>query len=91
MTMHDPTDEPSPDTGAMVVAIAVFALIGGLITVVLLWPHGALVALVGAPFGGSFTALVVAFLLAWRRDHYMAPDKPQSRARSYSRDRIIVK
>jgi len=86
--MGDPTDDTSPDAGPMVAAIAVFALIGAVVTIVLLWPYGVLVALLAALFGASSIALIVAFLLAWRRDLDKAPDKPESRARSCLRDRI---
>ncbi|HEX2135567.1 MAG TPA: hypothetical protein VHG30_06600 [Microvirga sp.] len=41
-------------------------LIGAAITVAVLWPHGVLVMLLGAPFGGSFLALVAGGYLALR-------------------------
>ena len=40
------------------------ALIGGLATAVALWPHGAVVALICAPFGASLLTAVAAVLLA---------------------------
>ncbi len=43
------------------------ALIGGLITLTVLWPSGALIALAGAPFGGSLSAAIAGLLLAWLR------------------------
>jgi hypothetical protein len=48
-------------------AISAAALIGGLITLVVLWPYGVLVAFTVAPFGGSFFALVAGLLLALLR------------------------
>jgi predicted membrane chloride channel (bestrophin family) len=54
------------------VAYVVAALVGALITVpILWWNYGALVALLGAPFGGSLLALVLALVLALRsNDHH---------------------
>ena len=40
------------------------ALIGGLATAVALWPHGAVVALICAPFGACLLTAVAAVLLA---------------------------
>jgi hypothetical protein len=45
---------------SIVFVYAVVALIGGLISCVLLWAYGAAVALLGIPFGGSLFALAVA-------------------------------
>jgi uncharacterized membrane protein (UPF0136 family) len=54
----------------MVYAMALFygmvALIGGLISSVLLWPYGANVALLSMPFCGSLLALIAAILIDWR-------------------------
>jgi hypothetical protein len=44
----------------MIVLIPFAALIGGVITFVLLWPYGLVVAVVGLPFGGSLFALLIA-------------------------------
>ena len=41
------------------------ALIGSFVTVVVLWPYGAFFALVSAPFGASFLALLVGLLLTF--------------------------
>ena len=41
------------------------ALIGASVTFALLWPHGAFLALVSAPFGGSFLALLAGLLLTF--------------------------
>jgi hypothetical protein len=40
-------------------------LIGASVTIVVLWPHGAFLALVSAPFGGSFLALLAGLLLTF--------------------------
>jgi hypothetical protein len=50
----------------MLVLVMIAALVGGLITTVVLWPFGALIALAGAPLGGSSLALVVVGFLAVR-------------------------
>ena len=42
------------------------ALVGGPITTALLWNHGAIEALLAAPFGGSFAALCAATLIGAR-------------------------
>ena len=69
--MRDPNDYTLPEAGLMA-AMGVFGLIGGAVTVVGLWPYGMPLALMGAPVGGSLTALVASLLLlAWHRD----PDK----------------
>ncbi len=51
---------------AMILLIAA-AIVGGPITVALLWPYGLAVALLGAPFGASFLALIAGLLLAGSR------------------------
>jgi hypothetical protein len=48
------------------VVLIVAAILGGLSTFALLFPYGALAAFIGAPFGGSFLALVVGMLMAFR-------------------------
>ena len=50
----------------MIVLLAA-ALIGGLVTFAVLVPDGVLIALLGAPFGGSFSTLVAGLLLAFVR------------------------
>lgn len=50
----------------MIVLLAA-ALVGGLGSFVVLWPYGALAALLGAQLGGTFLALVAGLLLASRR------------------------
>ncbi len=51
---------------SMVLVYAVTALIGALISCVLLWPHGAAIALLSMPFGGSLFALFAAMLVYMR-------------------------
>jgi hypothetical protein len=41
------------------------ALIGASVTIVVLWPYGAFLALVSAPFGGSFLALLAGLPLTF--------------------------
>jgi hypothetical protein len=41
------------------------ALIGSSVTFALLWPYGAFLALISAPFGGSFLAILAGLLLAF--------------------------
>jgi hypothetical protein len=47
----------------MVIVLALAAWAGGLITAFALSPFGWLIALAGAPFGGSLLALAVAVLV----------------------------
>ena len=42
------------------------AWLGGVLTVALLWPYGMLIALVAAPFGGSFLAVAALLYVALR-------------------------
>ncbi len=49
------------------ILLLVAALLGGFMTMAVLWPHGALVALACAPFGGSLLALMAGLLLAFLR------------------------
>jgi hypothetical protein len=51
---------------SMVIVYPVAALIGALISCVLFWPHGAAIALLSMPFGGSLLALLAALLLYMR-------------------------
>jgi hypothetical protein len=48
----------------MVILIMLSAIIGGAITIILLWPYGVALAIIGAPFGGSLLALVVTVSVA---------------------------
>jgi hypothetical protein len=50
----------------MVIVYAVVALVGGLVSCVLLWPYGAAIALLSMPFGGSLFALIAAVLIYMR-------------------------
>jgi hypothetical protein len=47
----------------MVILVMMSAIIGRVITIVLLWPYGMAWALIGAPFGGSLLALAVILLV----------------------------
>jgi hypothetical protein len=57
--------------------LVIVALVGELITLAVLWPYGALVAFIGAPFGASALTLLVALLV--RRVERRSDDaiKPQ--------------
>jgi hypothetical protein len=55
------------DVEASMLLLLAAALLGGLITFAVLWPYGALIAIVGAPFGGSALALLAGLLLAFLR------------------------
>ncbi len=44
----------------MLIVVGVTALVGALVTSIVLWSFGALIALAAAPFGGSLLVLVVA-------------------------------
>jgi len=50
----------------MVIVYSVVALVGGLISCVLLWPYGAAIALLSIPFAGSLLALAAAVLIYMR-------------------------
>jgi hypothetical protein len=62
----------------MMVLLLVAALLGGFITFAVLWPYGVLVALVGAPFGGSFLCLMAGLLLALMRTRAKRGVEPAS-------------
>ncbi len=47
--------------------LAAAAVVGGLALVAVLWQYVALLALAGAPLGGSFSALIAGLVLAFRR------------------------
>jgi hypothetical protein len=42
------------------------AIVGGLATFAVLWQFAPVMALAGAPFGGSFSALLAGLVLAFR-------------------------
>jgi hypothetical protein len=50
----------------MVIVYMVTALVGGLVSCVLLWPYGVAIALLSIPFGGSLFALLAAILVYMR-------------------------
>jgi hypothetical protein len=67
----------------MVLLVAA-VIVGGLATFALLFQFGPLTALVIAPFGGSFSALLAGLLLAFRRAHRSrsAPSGPFREAKA---------
>ena len=70
-------------------ALVPMALIGGAITLAVLWPlYGALIAFVCVPFGGSFSALLVALLLVFVEAH--AKRKQEHRVRPPSGETKIT-
>jgi hypothetical protein len=54
----------------MVIVLLFASLLGCAITFALLWPYGALVAVLSAPLGGSTTAALVDGLIALRGAGY---------------------
>jgi hypothetical protein len=51
---------------SMIILLACVSVIGGTATLALLWPNGALLALLGTPFGAGALALSVSILMALR-------------------------
>jgi hypothetical protein len=58
------------------------ALIGASVTFALLWPHGAFLALVSAPFGGSFLALLAGLLTFLERKQERSIQTSRSREKA---------
>ena len=54
----------------MIIVLLFASLLGGGIALALLWPYGALVAVLCAPFGGSTMALLVGGFVALRGAGY---------------------
>jgi hypothetical protein len=50
----------------MVIVYIVAALVGGIVSCILLWPYGAAMALLSMPFGGSLFALLAGILVYMR-------------------------
>ncbi len=50
----------------MVLVYSAIALVGGLISCVLLWPYGAAIALLSMPFAGSLLVVAAAVLVYMR-------------------------
>ncbi|MBM6580150.1 hypothetical protein ILT44_08155 [Microvirga sp. BT689] len=77
----------------MVILYMMAALMGGLISCVLLWPHGAAIALLSMPFGGSLLVMLAAILVYMRasretvsgKDHAISMDLPQNLRTTESR------
>ncbi len=49
------------------IALSIAALLGGLFGFALLWPYGALMALVGAQLGATFVVFMTGLLIAFQR------------------------
>jgi hypothetical protein len=62
----------------MMALFLVAALLGGFVTFAILLPYGILIALVGAPFGGSFLTLMAGLLLALLRTRAERSIEPAS-------------
>jgi hypothetical protein len=52
----------------MAAAYLLVGIVGGVITFVLIWPHGFLLALVSVPIGASLLVVLVAVWKAWSDD-----------------------
>jgi hypothetical protein len=76
-------DLPSLKGGAHMLFV-VTALVGGLITSIVLWPLGVLITLAAAPFGGSLLVLVVAVWMS------QAAEPRSARTQSQSQNRPII-
>jgi hypothetical protein len=59
----------------MVIVYMMTALMGGLISCVLLWPYGAAIALFSMPFGGSLCVMLAAILVYMRTSGETASGK----------------
>jgi hypothetical protein len=76
---------------SMVILLAFGSVIGGLMTLVLLWPYGAFTALFGLPFGGSALVLAVSILIALQKSGQAIEPKAiedQPDALAYETDRV---
>jgi membrane protein implicated in regulation of membrane protease activity len=69
------------------ILLLVAAIVGGLVTLVVLWHYGVITALIGATFGGSLSALLAGLVLALRRA--MAERKRRSRSLSNSQSQSL--
>ncbi len=49
------------------IVLSTAALLGGLFSFALLWPYGALMALVGAQLGATFVVFMAGLLIAFQR------------------------
>ncbi len=49
------------------IVLLVAALVGGVVSLAVLWPYGALTAFLGAQLGATFLALTAGLLLAFLR------------------------
>jgi hypothetical protein len=71
----------------MVIVLLFASLLGGAITLALLWPCGALVAVLSAPLGGSTTAVLVGGLIALRGAGY---DESLDRNQEQATDEMVA-
>jgi hypothetical protein len=71
----------------MIIVLLFASLLGGVITLALLWPYGALVAVLSAPFGGSTMALLVGGLIARRGAGY---DESLDRNQEQATDEMVA-
>ncbi len=63
----------------MVILLAFISMIGGAITLALLWPYSAPLAILGMPFGASALVLAVSILMATRNPRQaIEPDAAQA-------------
>jgi hypothetical protein len=68
---------------SMVILLAFISVIGGAITLALLWPYGAFTALFGMPFGASALVLAVSILIALRNlKQAIEPEAPQDQPKA---------
>ena|SRR5215217_5506155 len=75
------TEVPLKMRCGMVIVYMMTALMGGLISCVLLWPHGAAIALLSIPFGGSLFVMLAAILVYMRasgKDRAAYTDLPRN-------------
>ena len=71
----------------MVIVLLFASLLGGSITLALLWPYGVLVAVLGAPFGGSIMTVLVGGFLALRGPGH---DESRNLAREQATDEMVA-
>ena len=70
----------------MAIVYMMTALMGGLISCVLLWPHGATIALLSIPFGGSLFVMLAAILVYMRASRAPASGKDRAAYMDLSRN-----
>jgi hypothetical protein len=65
----------------MVIGYMMAALIGGLTSCALLWSHGAVIAVLSMPFGGSLFVLLAAILVYMRASDEARPSNDRAACR----------